>query len=138
MPSPENIFKDKLYREIRTKLHPCMVLKHNDSLNVGLPDLQVIKYGRSVFLEIKYTDRIYENIKGKVLHHPFSPKQILTAKRITTEAGAKYFGVIGFKSKEIICLYYDQLKDNFKKEEIRENDIYTLEELMAEIDLCIV
>ena len=136
MASPENVFKDKLCKEFRRILQPCLVLKHNDSLNIGLPDVQLIKKNSSVFFEIKYVGKDYKDIKGKILKHEFSPKQILFANKLYRDAEISCFGVVGFKSSEILFIPHFALKNNYTKSEIEEDLICSdISELLDEISI---
>jgi hypothetical protein len=99
---PESMFIASLRSSAKKIDKNCFVLKMNDSVSIGVPDLVLVILGEVFWLECKAMTDFFKSPRfpdsdTPVLKHPFSGPQIGMMRQIS-RAGANVMGVIRVSS----------------------------------------
>ena len=127
---PEAMFITSLRSSAKKIDKNCFVLKTNDSVSIGVPDLVLVIFGEVFWLECKAMTDFFKGPRfpesnTPILKHPFSGPQIGVMRQIS-RAGGNVMGVIRVSSN--VAYIVDPMKipsgGNFTYAQLQERAVH--------------
>lgn len=88
----EKAFIEDLKKSVKKMDPSAFVWKTNEGFSLGIPDLVILLFGKTYFIEAKSALSSHKS-KGTILHHPFTGPQISVLRQIVN-AGGVAFGIV--------------------------------------------